>query len=133
MHAWQGITNGNGNASDMYRVYNNLQYGVHAVSNYQLIDTTAQSSPNYIGSYEHGYNTLKTHQLVVGTRSVCWKDYLLPQTVNNKQDIINRIRKTDSSALVIINHPMLRNAYGATDFTKLTQYNCIEVLNPACR
>ncbi|MDQ2753408.1 MAG: hypothetical protein M3R72_10345, partial [Bacteroidota bacterium] len=128
----QGITNGNGTAADIHRIYSKLGYGVHAVSNYETIDTTLQSSPAYISAYEHGYNLLKTHQLVLGAKAVCWKDYLLPQTVNNKQNIINRIHETDSNAFISINHPMLRNGYNATDFTHLAKYNSIEVLNPAC-
>lgn len=130
-HSWQGVTNGNGSAVDIHRVYNQLGYGIHAVSNYESIDTTFQSSPAYISAYEHGYNLLKTHQLVLGAKAVCWKDYLLPQTVNNKQNIIQRIHHTDSNAFISINHPALRNGYDASDFRKLAQYNCVEVLNPA--
>lgn len=130
-HSWQGVTNGKGTAADIHRVYSQLGYGVHAVSNYESIDTTLQLSPAYISAYEHGYNLLKTHQLVLGAKAVCFKDYLLPQTISNKQDIINRIHQTDSDAFISINHPALRNGYTENDFTKLTQYNCMEVLNPA--
>ena len=130
--SWHGVTNGNGTAADIHRIYGRLGYGVHAVSNYESIDTTFQSSPAYISAYEHGYNLLKTHQLVLNARTVCWKDYLLPQTINNKQNIINRIHETDSNAFISINHPLLRNGYNARDFTLLTKYNCVEVLNPAC-
>lgn len=130
-HSWQGVTNGKGSAADIHRVYNKLGYSVHAVSNYESIDTTLQSSPSYISAYEHGYNLLKTHQLVLNAEAVCWKDYLLPQTIHNKQNIIQRIHQTDSNAFISINHPAVRNSYSAADFTKLTQYNCIEVLNPA--
>ena len=131
-HSWQGVTNGKGSAADIHRVYNQLGYSVHAVSNYESIDTTFQFSPSYISAYEHGYNLLKTHQLVLNAKVVCWKDYLLPQTVNNKQDIIQRIHQTDSNAFISINHPLLRNGYHASDFNHLTKYNCVEVLNPAC-
>ena len=130
-HSWQGVTNGKGSATDIHRVYKQLGYGVHAVSNYESIDTTLQSLSTYISAYEHGYNLMKTHQLVLGAKAVCWKDYLLPQTVNNKQDIIQRIHQTDSNAFISINHPAVRNGYQGSDFAKLTHYNCVEVLNPA--
>ena len=132
IHCWEGVTYGYGTASDIHQAYNNLHYSVHAISNYQCIDTNAQSSPGYISSYEHGYNLLKSHQLVIGARDVCWKDYLLPQTISNKQEIFNRIRAADTSALISINHPMVRNGYGLSDIARLANYNCMEVLNPAC-
>jgi hypothetical protein len=72
-HCWDGITYGHGTPIDIHHVYNNLHYGVHAVSNYQSIDTASQSSPGYIGCYEHGYNMLKSHQLVIGANKVCFK------------------------------------------------------------
>ena len=129
---WAGITNGEGTANDIHQRYKILGYGVHAVSDYQYIDTNEHTSSNYISSYEHGYNLLKNHQLVLGAAKVCWKDYLLPQSINNKQHIINCLDKSDASGLIVINHPMVRGAYSAHDFTKLTGFRCMEVLNPAC-
>jgi len=129
---WNGFTSGKGTAGDVYRAYDKLHYAIHVVSDYQYIDTTACLSSGYISSYEHGYNILKTHQLVLGADAVCWKDYFLPQTLNNKQDVLDRIGTTDHNALLIINHPLERNGYRATDFTYLTRYSCMEVLNPTC-
>jgi hypothetical protein len=131
-HCWKGLTSGKGTAGNVHRAYSKLRYAIHAVSDYQYIDTTARSSPNYISSYEHGYNILKSHQLVLGADAVCWKDYFLPQTLNNKQDVLNHIAATAPNALLIINHPLVRNGYHASDFVTLTHYSCMEVLNPSC-
>ena len=133
VHCWKGVTNGERTAHDVYSVYNNLHYGVHAISNYQSIDTTFHTAASYISGYEHGYNMKKNHQLVIGASKVCWKDYLFPQTVYNKQNILNHLSSTDTGALIVINHPLLRNGYCLSDFTQLSSYNCIEVLNPACK
>jgi len=131
VHCWDGITNGCGTAADANRLYKSLHYGVHAISNYQSIDTSSNRLPGYITSYEHGYNMRKNHQLVLGADKICWKDYLLPQTINNKQDILDRL-SADTNALVIINHPLVRSAYSFNDFRYLTNYNCLEVLSPSC-
>lgn len=131
-HCWNGITNGKGTADDICNAYDKLHYGVRAISNYQYIDTTNQFSPNYISSYEHGYNVLKNHQLILGANTVCWKDYLLPQTLSNKQHILDNLNNTAPDGLVIINHPLLRNGYRFSDFKYLTHYSCMEVLNPSC-
>lgn len=130
IRCWEGLTKGSGNAKDERSIYKSLNYGVNAISNYQSIDTDNSSMPGYITGYEHGYNVLKTHQLVLGTHNICWKDYLFPQTINNKQDILNRL-SVDSNALVILNHPLIRKAYVASDLNFLTNYTCMEVLNPA--
>lgn len=131
-HCWNGLTNGKGNASDAFNAYSKRNYYIHAISNYQCIDTTEQHAIDYISSYEHGYNLLKTHQLVLGASVVCWKDYLLPQTVYNKQNIIDQLNKMTPDGLVVLNHPLLRNGYASSDFKYLTHYSCMEVLNPSC-
>lgn len=130
-NCWDGITNGKGSSNDIYKAYNALHYSIHAISNYQRIDTTHHYLSNYISTYEHGYNILKNHQLVLGANSVCWKDYLLPQTLNNKQRIIYCLHNSAPNGLVIINHPMLRSSYRLSDFKYLTNYSCMEVLHPS--
>lgn len=130
-NCWDGITNGKGSSNDIYNKYNNLHYIIHAISNYQRIDTTHHYLPNYISSYEHGYNILKSHQLVLGANTVCWKDYFFPQTLNNKQHIIYCLHNASPNGLVIINHPMLRGNYSVMNLKYLTGYSCMEVLHPS--
>ncbi|WP_342087394.1 hypothetical protein [Dyadobacter sp. OTU695] len=127
--AWEGVTNGHGTAYDIHRAYTALHYGVHCVSNYHHIDTTFSTSVNYLPAYEHGYNILKTHQLVLGSNEVQWLDYLFPQTTHNKQHVLSHLAGPDH--VVILNHPALRNGYTAEDLAQLTHYDCMEVLNPS--
>jgi hypothetical protein len=129
---WGGITNGKGTADNIDEAYDKLHYGIHAISDYEFIDTTHQFSPNYISSYEHGYNVSKIHQLILNASSVCWADYLLPQTISNKQHILDDLNRDAPQGLVAINHPLLRQAYKRSDFKYLTHYSCMEVLNPSC-
>lgn len=129
---WNGFTNGKGTAEDIHAMYNKLKYDIHAVSNYQYIDTTRQRFANYISSYEHGYNTLKSHQLVIGAERVCWKDYMLPQSLSNKQHILDELDNSAPEAIVVLNHPLIRNGYTPSDVQYLTHYSCMEVLNPSC-
>jgi len=128
-NAWNGLTNGSGSAADIHRVYDSLNYGVHCVSNYHQIDTVDAAQQNYVSAYEHGFNLMKTHQLVLGGRDVEWLEYLFPQTANNKQDILNYL-SLDTNSLVILNHPALRNGYSDKELSRLTNFNCMEVLSP---
>lgn len=129
-NAWKGVTNGEGTATDVHRAYDSLNYQIHCVSNYHSIDTSNHSKSNYIPAYEHGYNILKTHQLVLGSKKVVWLDYILPQTLSNKQDVLNYLAQ-DPNSVIILNHPAMRKGYKEHDFLYLNNFNCMEVLNPA--
>ena len=128
-NAWKGLTNGKGNGADVWRRYDSLAYTFHAVSQYFNIDTFNQHHINYIPVYEHGVNLKKTHQLVIGANKVQWKDYIFPQTILNKQHIINKIAE-DPTVLIALNHPGMLNGYTKEDFAQLYNYDFIEVLNP---
>jgi hypothetical protein len=127
-NAWNGLANGKGTAADIYQVYDSLQYPVHCISDYQKINTDFINKPGYIPAYEHGYNITKTHQLVLGSTKVTWLEYLFPQTLNNKQNILNHL-SADSNNVITINHPGDHYGYAASDFKYLVNYNCIEVLS----
>lgn len=128
--AWKGVTNGHGTAKDIHHAYDSLKYAIHCVSNYHSIDTNNASQAAYLPAYEHGYNILKTHQLVLGSNKVSWLDYILPQTLSNKQDVINSL-VADTQTVVILNHPSMRKGYAENDLLYLSNYHCMEVLNPA--
>ena len=122
------MTHGSGTARDVYHVYDSMNYVVHCVSDYQSINKTYANSPGYIPAYEHGYNTGKTHQLVLGCDEVKWIDYFFPQSLNNKQDVLNHL--AGSGNVVFVNHPSSFHGYNASDFRYLSNYNCMEVLSP---
>ncbi|MBI5371545.1 MAG: hypothetical protein HZA79_05905 [Sphingobacteriales bacterium] len=128
--AWTGLTNGKGTGTDIREIYDSLGYAVHLVSNYQSIDTTGSSGPDYIEAYEHGFNLQKTHELVLGAKKVEWLEYLLPQTASNKQRVINTLA-ADTNAFIIINHPSVRQGFGKNDLQLLSGYHGMEVLSPA--
>jgi len=130
--AWNGITNGKGTAQDIWTAFDSLGYTFHSISNYHFIDTNYSYQPNYISAYEHGVNIKKTHQLVLNAASVVWKDYFFPQTLNNKQQLLS-LEAADTNAVVILNHPLMRNGYNTTDLKVLQGYDAIEVLNPAAQ
>jgi hypothetical protein len=128
-NAWKGLTNGRGTASDVWRFYDSLGYGVHAVSDYNIINDEFRDRENYIPAYEHGYNFKKTHELVLGTHEVKWLDYVFPQTLSNKQYILNQLSR-ETGNVVTLNHPAVTNGFNEDDMNYLGNYHCIEVLNP---
>lgn len=127
---WSGLTNGSGTASDIYRRYDSMGYAYHAISQYHFVDTFGFGKPAYVPAYEHGYNVTKTHQLVLGAKSVLWKDYIFPQTIHNKQEVLVRLAK-DTGNVIVLNHPSLRSGYTLDEMRQLEYYDYIELLNPS--
>lgn len=132
MHAhtssWFGLTNGQGDAHDVHEVYDSMGYGFHLISEYQKISDFGKGAPNYITAYEHGLNLPKAHQLVVGSERSVWKDYFFPQTLANRQHMLDLLT-ADTGNVVAINHPAMRIGYGTTDLKFLYNYDCMEVIN----
>jgi len=126
--AWHGLTHGKGTANDVYRKYDSMHYAIHCVSDYQSINKIFANVPRFIPAYEHGYNFGKTHQLVLGSNKVKWIDYLFPQSLDNKQEILNSL--IEANNIVIVNHPSSFRGYDASDFKYLSNYDCMEVLSP---
>jgi hypothetical protein len=132
MHAhtssWFGLTNGKGDAKDVHEAYDSMGYGFHLISEYQKVSDYGKDAPNYIPAYEHGLNLPKAHQLVVGSDRSVWKDYFFPQTLANRQHMLDLL-SADSGNAVAINHPAMRIGYGTADMKFLYNYDCMEVAN----
>lgn len=126
--AWFGATDGRKNSLEAIdTTYRHLGYSILALSNYQRIDSIGRGWV-FLPCYEHGYNVQKTHQLVVGARSVIWLDGILPQTIFVKQWILDVLRPT--AEVLILAHPAFgRPSYSETDMAVLSNYEAIEVFN----
>lgn len=124
---WGGITDGRQPDSAIVNHYRALGYDVADVSNYQYIDQDLARDRTNIPTYEHGYNVMKAHFLVLGARSVDWFDFPYGQTRGQKQYVIDRLKA--SGTLVLLAHPSLRNAETVRDLAYLTNYDLLEVLN----
>jgi len=101
-YAWGGITSGRGNSNeDIYQLYKSLGYEVIATSDYQKINRFAEQYPGFIPVYEHGYGIQKSHQVLVGSKKVLWKDYPFFQTIHNKQHIIKSSFSRDGELIKV--------------------------------
>jgi hypothetical protein len=126
--AWAGITSGRGNSDDeIYQIYKKLDYDIVAISDYQKINRSHENKPGFVAVYEHGYNIPKTHQVLIGSNRVLWKDYPFFQNIHHKQNTINRLRPDNE--LIFLAHPKLRKGYAVKDMRYLANYDGIEVLN----
>lgn len=127
-YAWKGITDGRMNTNERIdSIYELLDYDVIATSDYMKINRHRENIASYVPVYEHGYGIFKNHQVCIGAKKVDWIDFFFYQSLNHKQQILNSLR--DNNELVFIAHPKLRKGYAPEDFTYLTNYDGIEVLN----
>lgn len=128
---WGGITNGRKNTNELIdSTYNFLGYDIIGTSDYMQINDYYKDQDHYIPIYEHGYGWFKRHQICIGAKKINWKDYAFYQNIHHKQDMLNSLR--DETELLIIAHPELRDGHVPVDFTRLTNYDGIEILNYFC-
>jgi hypothetical protein len=128
-HIFVDLLNGTSNTKQtLDSFYTYFGYRIINISDYQTIDSIENDHQQFIPIYEHGYQYYKNHQLVINAKKVTWLDYFFRQSLNNKQFIIDRLRK-DSTAIVTIVHPDKRRAYSLKDFRYLANYNCLEIAN----
>jgi hypothetical protein len=126
--SYLGMTNGADSNQFLDRFYKYFGYEIIGISDYQRINTFEERNRWFIPIYEHGYQYYKNHQLVLNAKRICWIDYFFYQTLSNKQFIIDRLKK-DTSVVLTINHPALRQGYSFNDFKYLSNYNCLEIVN----
>jgi len=125
--SWLGLTSASQTDAEVADAYRRRGYAVAAISDYKKIATEAGTDA--MPAYEHGFNAGKHHQLALGATRVSWSDFPVWQGVDQKQYVIDQVRK--SAALVAIAHPssMSGYSYSEDDFRRLTGYQLIEVIN----
>jgi hypothetical protein len=127
--SYAGVTNGADNSNGyLDSIYRYFGYGIIGISDYQKINRYESSNKWFVPVYEHGYSYYKTHHLVLNAKSVSWLDLLFYENLDNKQFMINHLRK-DPDVLLTIPHPNLRQAYKFEEFKHLSGYNCLEICN----
>ena len=106
-YAWKGITSGRMNTNQRIdSIYKLLDYDVIATSDYMKINCYKEDLDAYIPVYEHGYGIFKNHQVCIGAKKVNWVDFFFYQTLNHKQQILNKIR--GNNELVFIAHSKVK-------------------------
>jgi hypothetical protein len=109
-------------------IYRSFGYNIIGISDYQSINKYEISNNWFLPEYEHGYQYYKNHHLVLNAKKISWLDYPFRQTLDNKQFVIDRLKK-DTTALIAIVHPAFRKALSTNDFRYLTNYSCLEIAN----
>lgn len=126
--AWGGTTNGKSTEKELFDHYKKNDYDVAGISNYHNISRYGRNKKGiYIPVYEHGFNPLKSHLLIINPQKVSYFDFPLLQTVHHQQTIINKV--TNNKTLIAIAHPDFGMSRSLSDFKKLSNYQLTEVLN----
>jgi len=124
-YAWKGITDGEQNTNEIIdSTYSFLGYDIIATSDYMKINEYGKEKSSYLKVYEHGYNILKRHHVIIGAKKVNWMDFMFFQNIHHKQKVINTIRP--HSELIFMAHPDLSGSFDVEDFNQLTNYDGIE-------
>jgi hypothetical protein len=126
--SWGGLTDGkHTNIDAIFEVYQQMGYAHIGISNYQKITHIEKENLASIPVYEHGFNIKKRHHLCLGTDKVSWLDFFFFQTLSHKQFVLNKLKPLTD--FLVINHPKFSNGFEEADFTCLSNYDAVEVLN----
>jgi hypothetical protein len=121
--AYGGVSNGTNSAEEMLAKYDTLGYDLACISNYGFV-LDSISGNKYLPVYEHGFNWMWVHQLVINEKVAKPFDYPLLQIRSNKQFMIDRLKTEDN--LIVLNHPNHKKAYTTRDLKYLNNYDFIE-------
>ena len=100
-------------------------YDIVTFSNHNEITTVGAAEECGVRAYEHGYNILKSHNLVFGADEVLPYDMLLPLFASQRQFMLNLLG--EDADLVQMNHPLRTIATTKHHMTKLSGYDLVEL------
>ena len=124
--SWKGMTNGVNTIPEIYAYYRSLGYDCICLSNYQHITPPDSSGMHPLGVYEHGYNLWKRHHIVIGASHVEWLDFLLWQSLHQKQFILKCLK---GDGFIAIAHPRFAGGFSESDIAALTDFDAVEAFN----
>lgn len=125
--SWGGLTAGKDSPAAVVNQYRKYGFDIISISDYQKINSYRSADPDYVPTYEHGYNVWKRHHLCVGARRVTWYDLPLGQSIHHKQFVLKRLRP--HVEFLALAHPVWNGAFTSSDMQALTDYDAVEVLN----
>lgn len=124
--SWGGVTNGASSEQQVFDRYTYLGYDVVTLSDYEKINKEKYPPQRaYIPNYEHGFGMKKNHHLNIGAKSVLFFDFMFPQTISNKQFMINLLRPR--TELLALAHPDWNGAVKPEDVKQLCNYDLLEI------
>lgn len=101
-------------------------YEIVTFSNHNSITRHPRSDSLQVNVYEHGYNLLKYHKLVLGSSGVCLWDNLLPLLPSQRQAQLDLLLGRGAD-LVQLNHPYRTNMTTRRTMESLEGYTLIEL------
>ncbi|MCK9613469.1 MAG: hypothetical protein WC401_01745 [Bacteroidales bacterium] len=123
-----GITNGKNTVEEIIERYVSLGYNLIGISNYNQTTEKKISQKIFFYVYEHGYNLMRSHQLVINSEKPSYFDFPLFLSRSHKQYIINDIKKENN--IIVLAHPLFKKGYSHDDLKYLVNYDCIEGVSP---
>lgn len=110
---------------ETWKALENLGYDIVTFSNHNEITQHPFDSSLQVNVYEHGYNPLKFHKLVFGSKKVIHFDPLLPLLTSQKQFELDYLGA--SSDFIQINHPYRTIGTCKKHMEALSGYHLIEL------
>jgi hypothetical protein len=100
-------------------------YDIVTFSNHNEITTICREEECGVRAYEHGYNILKSHNLIFGAEDELSYDMLLPIFTSQRQFMLDLLSR--DADIVQMNHPLRTIATSDRDMRLLSGYHLVEL------
>lgn len=100
-------------------------YDIVTFSNHNEITTIYREEECGVRAYEHGYNILKSHNLIFGAEDELSYDMLLPIFTSQRQFMLDLLSR--DADIVQMNHPLRTIATSDRDMRLLSGYHLVEL------
>ncbi|MBO5832725.1 MAG: hypothetical protein J6Q95_05475 [Alistipes sp.] len=100
-------------------------YDIVTFSNHNEITTICREEECGVRAYEHGYNILKSHNLIFGAEDELSYDMMLPIFTSQRQFMLDLLSR--DADIVQMNHPLRTIATSDRDMRLLSGYHLVEL------
>ena len=114
-------------AAQMLDAYRTQGYDIMSISDHQKLNLAQDDRPGFIPTYEHCYCINRYHLLVMGARSVSWREFPIMLTQSQMQYMIHWLKPQGD--LIVLNHPGQTRLIDHEIYGWLRGYDLLE-LNP---
>lgn len=105
--------------------FKRYDYDIVTFSNHNEITTIGAVEECGVRAYEHGYNLLKSHNLIFGAERVLRYDMVLPLLVSQRQFMLDLLGR--DADIIQMNHPLRTIATSDRDMQLLSGYDIVEL------
>lgn len=123
-HSHTSRSDGRDSPEAVVAAYRSMGYRIVGVADHDRITPAGEDPSRELGTYEHGLNAYRFHNLVFGADRTCPFQLPLWQGVSGREHTLRRL--SESFGIVVLNHPAGVRRLSRRQMQRLSHYDYIE-------